>query len=50
MIFKCPPPYQIDGSDFMTCVNSKWIGQPVCKGIRMGFEHGFILGSENINV
>lgn len=29
--FKCLPSYQMDGSDFVTCVNSKWVGKPVCK-------------------
>ncbi|XP_052057237.1 complement factor H-like isoform X9 [Apodemus sylvaticus] len=29
--FKCPPSYQMDGSDIVTCVNSRWIGEPVCK-------------------
>uniref|UniRef100_A0ABK0KZJ3 Complement factor H n=1 Tax=Rattus norvegicus TaxID=10116 RepID=A0ABK0KZJ3_RAT len=29
--FRCPPPYRMDGSDIVTCVNTKWIGQPVCK-------------------
>lgn len=31
MTFRCPPPYRMDGSDIVTCVNTKWIGQPVCK-------------------
>ncbi|XP_028617232.1 complement factor H-like [Grammomys surdaster] len=29
--FKCLPRYQMDGSDTVTCVNTMWIGQPVCK-------------------
>lgn len=29
--FRCPPPYRMDGSEIVTCVNTKWIGQPVCK-------------------
>lgn len=31
MTFRCPPPYRMDGSEIVTCVNTKWIGQPVCK-------------------
>ncbi|NP_034018.2 complement factor H precursor [Mus musculus] len=29
--FRCQSPYQMNGSDTVTCVNSRWIGQPVCK-------------------
>ncbi|XP_055480656.1 complement factor H-like isoform X1 [Psammomys obesus] len=29
--FKCSPNYQMVGTNTVTCVNSKWIGQPVCK-------------------
>lgn len=31
MTFRCQSPYQMNGSDTVTCVNSRWIGQPVCK-------------------
>nr|XP_021518026.1 complement factor H-like [Meriones unguiculatus] len=29
--FKCSPNHQMVGTNTVTCVNSKWIGQPVCK-------------------
>nr|XP_015856435.1 complement factor H-like isoform X3 [Peromyscus maniculatus bairdii] len=29
--FKCAPSYQLDGSNIVTCVNRKWIGELVCK-------------------
>nr|AAA37416.1 complement factor H-related protein [Mus musculus] len=32
--FRCQSPYQMNGSDTVTCVNSRWIGKPVCKDSR----------------
>ncbi|KAK7805473.1 hypothetical protein U0070_019012, partial [Myodes glareolus] len=31
MTFKCVPSYQMVGSNIVTCVNGKWIGELVCK-------------------
>ncbi|KAB0343688.1 hypothetical protein FD754_020614, partial [Muntiacus muntjak] len=30
--FKCLPYYQLDGSNTIQCVKSKWIGRPACRG------------------
>ncbi|XP_076797410.1 complement factor H-like isoform X1 [Arvicanthis niloticus] len=29
--FKCLPNHQMNGSNIVTCIQSKWIGNPVCK-------------------
>ncbi|XP_043779767.1 complement factor H-related protein 1-like [Cervus elaphus] len=31
--FKCRPYYQLNGSNTIQCVKSKWIGRPVCKDV-----------------
>ncbi|KAK7805472.1 hypothetical protein U0070_019011 [Myodes glareolus] len=29
--FKCAPSYHMNGSNIVTCANSLWVGEPVCK-------------------
>ncbi|XP_063095938.1 complement factor H [Cavia porcellus] len=31
--YRCPSSYHLEGSDTVTCVNGKWIGEPKCKDI-----------------
>nr|CAI39215.1 complement factor H-related protein C [Mus musculus] len=31
---RCQSPYQMNGSDTVTCINGRWIGKPVCKDSR----------------
>ncbi|XP_042557101.1 complement factor H-like isoform X1 [Dipodomys spectabilis] len=31
LTYECPPFYQLNGSNTVTCVNGKWIGMPTCK-------------------
>lgn len=33
MAFKCRPYYQLNGSNTIQCVKSKWIGRPVCRDV-----------------
>uniref|UniRef100_A0A8C0ZYU8 Sushi domain-containing protein n=1 Tax=Castor canadensis TaxID=51338 RepID=A0A8C0ZYU8_CASCN len=30
LTYKCPPHYQLNGSNTVTCINGKWIGEPTC--------------------
>nr|XP_048286934.1 complement factor H-like isoform X2 [Myodes glareolus] len=47
VMFKCAPSYQMDGSNIVTCVNRMWIGELVCKGSLMHFQHIFIIVLED---
>ncbi|XP_048213359.1 complement factor H-like [Perognathus longimembris pacificus] len=31
LTYKCPPLYQLNGSNTVMCINGKWIGKPTCK-------------------
>uniref|UniRef100_A0A8C8YQ33 Complement factor H n=1 Tax=Prolemur simus TaxID=1328070 RepID=A0A8C8YQ33_PROSS len=31
--YKCQPNYQLDGSNIVTCINSRWVGNPTCRDI-----------------
>ncbi|XP_006155483.1 complement factor H isoform X2 [Tupaia chinensis] len=36
VIYKCPTNYQFVGSNFITCINGRWIGKPTCKDMSCG--------------
>ncbi|GAB5583677.1 complement factor H isoform X3 [Prionailurus iriomotensis] len=45
--YKCPNNYLLDGPNTIQCVNSQWIGKPICRGISRGnpprVKHAIIL-------
>uniref|UniRef100_A0A8C8W4M5 Sushi domain-containing protein n=1 Tax=Peromyscus maniculatus bairdii TaxID=230844 RepID=A0A8C8W4M5_PERMB len=45
--FTCAPSYHMNGSNIVTCVNREWIGEVVCKGSLMHFQHVFIIVLED---
>ncbi|XP_044904464.1 complement factor H isoform X5 [Felis catus] len=45
--YKCPNNYLLDGPNTIQCINSQWIGKPICRGISCGnpprVKHAIIL-------
>ena len=35
--YKCPNNYLLDGPNTIQCINSQWIGKPICRGTSMKF-------------
>lgn len=45
--FKCAPSYHMNGSNIVTCANSLWVGELICKGSLINFQCVFIIVSED---
>lgn len=48
--YTCPENYRLDGPGVITCINSRWIGKPTCKGTLISFYNVIMKLSQAIEI